>query len=315
MPSALAASALMLVLVLLSMSVDAIELVRRQHRDRSASSTQCNVLVNHNITGADISSPTYVVSTQACCDACAANTGCVAAVFDNYLCSLKASVEIVEADGPTVVMQGTLQPPTPIPTTANPTPQPPTPVPTRPELQYYQFISCGDSSTCNLRDDFSCTMKVYQTNVCYGGGVQYECLEGGEGVRKKVYSNRDCSGTPHSSETLGLFDCGWTSAERYQEAQCLTMKQPRAGTSITGESGCMTDTCNVQCTGGYQATTGQCDGEGKVPYCYGGDRNFMTWTRYEHSNCTGNPLDMSGTLVNQCVRGTNALFYQNNCPP
>ena len=52
----------------------------------------CQYSPNLNVSSADMVAPTFAVSSHDCCVKCGDTKGCIAAVYNNYLCHVKASM-------------------------------------------------------------------------------------------------------------------------------------------------------------------------------------------------------------------------------
>ena len=267
----------------------------------------CTYHSNRNITAENIQSPTYVNSTENCCNLCALTAGCKAAVFNEFLCSLKASTENTPAIAGTVVSTMAATTSIPSTTTAPATTEVPPPVPQN--KSYAKITWCEYSDRCDPVVDGSCTLTYYEQGVCYQGKV-YTCENGY--IQESTHSGKDCNGTVKSTAQIAFQPCHFARGD-FHAAECVSLPNPTAGLTLK----------NLQCQNGCGAggecvrnfeTTGQCrkdsDAKGEIPNCYDG---FVTWTKYTTGDCSGTPRKIVAELSGQCLVNGGNTFYENTC--
>ena len=209
----------------------------------TVSSQTCSKFVGKNITAANVQSPSYVASSEACCATCQSIAGCAAAVYESNLCTLKvAAGPMTDASFGEVLVVGTIAPPSPVP---------PTPAPTLPHQTIVEVINCVPGASCTV-GDAACTTTLHVEGQCYGkgNGMTYHCYPGF--VQKMKYSGPRCTGSATDAGTLTWHSCD----DEGTSIRCFNATAPPPGKSLVHKTSCLVSSCS-DCSS-TSAITGQC---------------------------------------------------------
>jgi hypothetical protein len=263
---------------------------------------QCTMLPNQNISQGNIAAPKFMVSAQDCCAACSETSGCGAAVYSNYYCSMKASLDgMVSATGSEVLFPS----PNPAPTTSGPnettttttTTAPaastvvpsPMPVPTPPPEPWViiREIDCEYSSHCNMSNDNSCSSSAYFNNTCLG---KQKRICGNYHIHIEKYESEGCGGVVKSNKEEDENTCTYINEEGNFGHYCDVQKPPMSGIDMYRSDcnyGCDSQNCNVN-----NLKTGVCQtnpfswltGSSVIGWSF---PQYVLWIGYGSIDCSG----------------------------
>lgn len=269
-------------------------------QEADASVSSCQSMSNTNVTsGTPLGLRRFSVTAQDCCTTCSVTAGCLAAVWTNtFFCQLYSEVHSVQEGTAAGAIYMTI-PTTPVPTMA-PTPAP---TPRPPPTQLVLLTTCGSTSTCNRSNDPSCHTIAVPMGGCalYTAGsssssrstkaatyASVRQLDASQ-MELHVYTNADCTGTAHQTETFPS-TCTFNEQQLQYMSFSIVGLTEKADQQISWMT-CTSPFCSMSsCSVSTQETTGSCSEKGQLYYCVSG------WT-LKFSECsvwtvaTAGPLD------------------------
>jgi hypothetical protein len=268
------------------------------------SNGECTYFPNINITAPDMLLPKFVVSSGDCCNLCANTSGCVASVYANYFCHLKATQSPqIASSGPTTILQMNL-PPTAAPTTA---------APNVADVVLIREVSCQQSAQCNMVADYTCVTNVYVNNTCRGRKRRV-CTTSELFIEDSFYSGPECSGSDVTNQsTAGVCDY-YPLAQQYYGQFCDVVPAPVPNATVMRTScseSCNSGSCIAPAvfTTGVCTATSQLSGEYTIAWAFPA---YVVYNSYLTANCTGDIQSSIAEPLGECFPSGSPNTYVDN---